>query len=401
MRVDVPLLRHQHEFVSDFETPYLALVGGYGSGKTRSLVLKMILLASKNVGCDLALLAPTNSMGRDVLQPELDRQLQELNLPYTYRASPLPSYTVRFSNGSSRLLLRSCENYRRLLGLNLAGFGCDELDSIPTDVATAAWRVLMSRLRAGNIRQGFCSTTPEGYKFVWQFWVKEASSDRKLIRARTEDNPFLPEGFIESLLQNFPPELVASYLNGEFTNLTQGKVYSNFDRVLNACNDVIAKFDMLHAGCDFNVGKTCCLIHVLRDGQPRAVDELVGCLDTPGLIKAIQQRYPEHCLRGLIVIYPDASGAARDSTNANPKTRSRILAVNAMLCNARNERRYLINIQACPSLVESLEQQVYDASGQPDKTRNLDHSVDAAGYFVHKMYPIANRRLTQGPVVWQ
>lgn len=420
MRVDVKLLRHQHQFVTDWDSTYLALVGGYGSGKTRALVLKLILLASKNPGCDLALLGPTNSMTRDVVQAELDRQLHELNLAYDYRASPLPVYTLRFSNGESRLLLRSAENYRRLLGLNLAGFGVDELDSIPDVIATAAWRVLMSRLRAGRVRQGVCVTTPEGFRFCHRFWIKEAASDRKLVRAKTRDNPFLPEGYIESLLNSFPPQLINAYLNGEFTNLNQGRVYPNFDRLLNTCTDVVGRYDHLHIGIDFNVGKMAGVVHLVRDGQPRAIDEFVGLRDTPELIQAVEQRYPEQVWRGQISVYPDATGAARDSTNAsesdigllrqagfrvvtsssNPKVRDRVLAMNALFCNAKEERRYRVNVNRCPDYTEALEQQTYTDKGEPDKEHGFDHCVDAAGYYIHRGFGIKARGWGQGAAVW-
>ena len=49
------------------------------------------------------------------------------------------------------------------------------------------------------------------------------------------------------------------------------------------------------------------VVYVVRDGVWHAVDELTGIYDTPELIAAIKQKYPEHNIR----IYPDASGGSR------------------------------------------------------------------------------------------
>ena len=47
---------------------------------------------------------------------------------------------------------------------------------------------------------------------------------------RTQDNPHLPEDFIERMQANYDPSMLQAYLNGEFTNLTTGQVYDRFVR---------------------------------------------------------------------------------------------------------------------------------------------------------------------------
>ena len=73
--------------------------------------------------------------------------------------------------------------------------------------------------------------------------------------------------------------------------------------------------------------------------------------------------------------------------------KDRVLSVNAML-NKDGKRRYKVNPQTCPHLVESLEKQAYDKTGEPDKSGGLDHIIDAAGYFVTYRYPIVKRTAT-------
>lgn len=64
------------------------------------------------------------------------------------------------------------------------------------------------------------------------------------------------------------------------------------------------------------------------------------------------------------------------------------MAVNAVLCSATGQRTLRVNTQRCPVLTACLEQQVYDANGEPDKAADRDHAPDALGYFVHYHWPL-------------
>ncbi|MGL5005064.1 MAG: terminase, partial [Casimicrobium sp.] len=82
----------------------------------------------------------------------------------------------------------------------------------------------------------------------------------------------------------------------------------------------------------------------------------------------------------------------------NPAVRDRVNAVNAMILNDLGARRFLVNTSACPTLTESLEQQAYADSGEPDKSTGHDHPNDAIGYFLTKKYPITKRITTAEPL---
>ena len=178
-----------------------------------------------------------------------------------------------------------------------------------------------------------------------------------------------------------------------------GRVYPDFERQENFTHQTLADFPYLpvHIGVDFNVGKMHTTVAVVKDYKPLILDEIVGCRDTQALIAEIKRRYPQRA----IYIYPDASGR-HNSSNAsssdvaqlenagfqvfakrsNPAVRNRIASVNGQICNGKNERKLLINIQKCPQLVKSLEQQTYK-DGRPEESNDLDHSVDALGYFCY------------------
>ena len=420
--MSVSLLQHQYDFVTDTNTRYLALIGGYGSGKTISFCYKAIHLASMNVGHVGALLEPINSMLHDVLIPEMENCLLEAGIPYKYKVSPLPQFTLYFESGECTLLLRSGENFRRLAGLNLAFFGVDECDTIAKHIATPMWRMLQSRLRRGNVYQGFTTSTPEGFGFLYEFFEKNGDKDdRRYISAKTRENPFLPPEFIQSLLENYPQELVEAYLNGKFVNMTSGRIYYKFDRRDNhtaiTIEDIInankGKKDIyqrplplptLHIGMDFNVGKMAAIVHVIDDMGPIALDEIVDARDTEQMINLIKERYPQFS----ISVYPDSSGGSRHTSNSstsdlnmlrtagfnvvvgntNPPVKDRINSMNMAFCNNDGVRRYRVNTHKCKRYTETLEQQVYDNNGMPDKKNDHDHPNDAAGYFVYSKYPV-------------
>lgn len=421
--MSVKLLTHQFEFVTDTTTRYLGLIGGYGTGKTISFCYKAIHLASLNVGYTGVLLEPTNAMVQDVLIPEFEACLQEAGIPYKFKASPLPQFELRFSTGTTTILFRSGENYRRLAGLNLAFFGVDECDTIEKKVAWKMWRMLQSRLRRGAVYQGFTTSTPEGFGFLYEFFEKELNkTDRRYIRARTMDNPFLPEEFIVSLKENYPAELIAAYLEGRFVNLAAGQIYYKFDRRLNHTDysiddvrkSVEGKFDIhgrpiplpaLHIGMDFNINKMAAIVHVTDALGPIAVDEIIDARDTEDMVNIIKERYPDF----NITVYPDSSGKNRSHASVaaptdhhilraagfsvvvgstNPPVKDRINSMNMALCNSDGVRAYRINTNKCKRYTETLEQQTYDANGQPDKSNDTDHPNDAGGYFIHNKYPV-------------
>ncbi len=183
-------------------------------------------------------------------------------------------------------------------------------------------------------------------------------------------------------------------------------VYHRFDRILNACTDIVKLDDRLHIGMDFNVTNMSAVVHVIRNGFPRAVGEIAGVEDTPAMVAAIKSRYPNHS--GLISVYPDASGQSRKSTNAstsdvamlrqagflvvvdgaNPSVKDRINAMNTAFCNPIGDRLYLVNDKECKAYVESLEKQAWK-NGEPDKSKGFDHLPDGSGYFICKFMPIA------------
>lgn len=411
----IELTKPQFRLVTT-EKQFPAMVAGFGAGKTNALMKRCLFLKFKYPGQNVAYYLPTYDLVRTIAFPRFIEELAAIGMfekeHYTLVQSLTPM--IKF-HGAGQIILRTMDNPGRIVGYEVADSFIDELDTLKTDDAKNAWQKILARNRQkkpdGSKNTIAVGTTPEGFKFVYEKWKQNPpSGEYELIKASTYSNARnLPETYIDDLLADYPSNLISAYLEGEFVNLTSGSVYFEYDRELNRSLESIRPGEPLHIGMDFNVGKMAAVVFVQRDGQPHAVDELTGLLDTPAMIAAIKRRFPNHA----IFIYPDASGTARKTNNAsesdlsllrgaftvlantsNPFVKDRVLAMNRMICSG-GKRRLRVNYDTCPAFAEALEKQAYDKNGEPDKSMSLDHVVDAGGYFICFRFPVINSRVVK------
>ena len=412
----------QARFLS-LEQKYRAYVAGFGSGKTWVGCSGMLAHAYEFPKINQGYFAPTYPLIRDIFYPTIEEVAETLNLRAKVKKGDHEVDVFSGSRYRCTIICRSIDDPANIVGFKIGHALIDEFDLLAIKKAEQAWRKIQARMRykVSGVRNGIdVTTTPEGFKYVYRLFVKavrenpERAARYGLIQASTFDNEAnLPDDYIDSLLESYPPELIQAYLEGQFVNLLSGTVYHQFDRKLNHTNEVHKANETLFIGMDFNVGKMAAITHVKRSQNPCAVDEIVNGYDTPDMIRKIKERYWEY--RGgdyrktcEIRIYPDASGDSRKSVNAsttdlaqlkaagfsvhapkaNPPIKDRVNAMNAMFCNAKGERRYTVNTDRCPTYSDCLEQQPWSESGEPDKKGDLDHAPDAGGYFIHKEYPI-------------
>lgn len=378
-----------------------AFVGGFGSGKTSAAIARIMRLKRLCPKQDVAYYLPTYGLVEDIAFQRFPAMFDRLGLAYKLNRQ---SATLQTDLG--RIIFRTMDNPDRIVGFEVAHSILDELDTLPIEKARNVWNKVIARNRQKAFTASgkpvansvAVSTTPEGFRFVHERWVKNKVQGYDLFRAKTMDNVAnLPDGYIENLRNSYSSQLLAAYLEGEFCNLTAGSVYAEYDRALNASRETIHPNEALHIGMDFNVAHGAAVVHVLRGDEPHAVAELTEVFDTPAMIALLNRDYPEH----PIFIYPDASGNNRKSNNAsesdisllkaarfrvcvnpaNPAVKDRVLSMNRMLHN-EGVRRYRVNPQHCPHLVESLEKQAYNKNGEPDKEGGLDHICFSASTLV-------------------
>ena len=401
------LLPAQKEFVEDKEHLIVAMVAGFGSGKTRALCARAVLAALDLPGTVMAVFEPTAVLLRDVFCRAFDDFLEEYDIPYDFRVSPLPEYKIHTPAGSTTILCRATETWNRIRGQTLSQILCDEIDTSPKEVGAKAVEMFLARLRGGDNPQLMLASTPEGYGVLYNLMIEEGHKpDRHLIKACTYDNPYLPEGFVDSLYENYDSNLVASYVRGEFTLLDNTRVYPYFDRDVHWTDDSIKDDERVWCGLDLNVG-ACFLQIMIRRGEEFHVVEEAYPEDTPKVVEFLTKRFPKQLANNDLVVIPDAASRQRTTTNAkesdlsllkrggfvvkvqssNPAVQDRVNCVNVLL----RANRLRVH-QNCKYLIKSLEQQAYAKNGTPTKgiggKDDVSGPVDSLGYALSYLAPL-------------
>ncbi len=417
MQATLKLNKPQFEFISH-PKKFSAFVGGYRSGKTFVGCVRLCINALEHPGIPQGYFAPTYPQIADIFYDTIPGVAEGFGL----FADIVPSNKrvhLRDSKGRclSTIVCKSMEHPHRIVGFNIAHALVDEIDCMPIKKADSAWKKIIARMSTvwpGRDENTIdVTTTPEGFNWVYRKFVKELAANPAqrplygIVHASTRQNAKnLPKDYIPSLRESYPANLVDAYIDGQFVNLVSGSVYPNFCRRLNHTDETIRPGEELHVGMDFNINRMAACVFVIRDGEPRQLDELTSLFDTPAMIAALLERFPGH----KITVYPDASGKNRKSVNgsesdhsllkqagftvrvnpANPMVRDRVLAVNAMFLNGEGLRRLKVNTDKCPVTTQVLEQQAYNEQGEPNKDGTED-PADAFGYFVVHRFPIIKR----------
>jgi hypothetical protein len=395
------MLQHQREF---WELPNFIklLVGGYGCGKTRIGALRSIWCSYVNAPVPHLYVSPSYKQARKTVIISIKELLDAAKIRYSYNKT---NHEFVVKNWNGNIWIGSGDQPDSLKGPNLGSAGIDE----PFLMKEEVFDNVLSRLRhpEAKHRELFLTGTPE--QLNWGYEVArnvDGRYDLGLVVGRTADNVHLPRQFVTMLEKAFDEQQRAAYMNGEFLNLTAGRVYKFFNRLVHVRGDGGGEGGMtppvregeIMAGIDFNVDyMTAVVFSVLDERHIHCFDEVrLKDASTYDLAEVLDERYPG------ITVFPDPAGRARKSSSdrtdftilkekgfvvearqAHPPVKSRVNAVNKLL------REGLLTVENCPHLVRDLEQVVWK-NGEIDKlTRpELTHASDAIGYAVEKLFPV-------------
>jgi phage terminase large subunit len=385
------------------EEAYPAFVAGFGAGKTEALILRALIGKIINACTNRAFYEPTYDLMRVIAWPRFEEILETNNMPFKLFRSP---HNILNIEGAGKIIFRSMDTPQRIIGYEVADSDIDELDTLKPKDAAEVWRRVLSRNRQkkpdGSVNTIGVATTPEGFGHVHKHWGQGKANRKgyRLIQAPTYSNPHLPEGYIQSLRDIYPENLIEAYIEGIFVNLANGTIYNSYNRLVHTCTAKVRPLEQLRIGMDFNVTKQVAIVYVVRNGKWLAVDEFVDMYDTPSTIDAIKAKYGGHS----IIVYPDASGNSRKTVDAslsdilllreagfsirahasNPRVKNRIMSTNAAFQN----KILYVNEEACPVFSSCLEKQTYKDNGDPDKSNGVDHANDAGTYPIVYEMPI-------------
>lgn len=222
--IDYTPLPHQEAFHKS-NAQYRLNIGGFGSGKTLGSCVEVVAHALSTPNGRTLITAPTLSIVKDAIIPELEKVLPKWYIAYS-RKSPSPYYKL---NNGHQILVYSSIDQEKLRSLNLTAFYIEEGSGVDYSI----FDQLMTRLRnkAGIVRDkdgkelhynfmGIVSSNPE------DGWIKDnfllhsdkiygspsvdVASYEPLMNVErqkhfhafissTRDNKHLPKGYIERM----------------------------------------------------------------------------------------------------------------------------------------------------------------------------------------------------------
>lgn len=418
---EAEVLPHQLKFIQS-SAIHPALVGGFGSGKTEGGLRRGMALKTFPQH-KLAVYAPTF---RDIRDTWWEKFI-EFNEHFHLKWNLNKQYNVMTIQNFGRVFFRSMKNPEFIVGYDVHDSLIDELDVLPTDKARVVWNKVIARNRSvrpdGRPNTVAVTTTPEGFKFTYETFVKKASKLTEIIHARTQDNPFLPDDYIPTLRESYDPMMLEAYLGGQFVNLTKGTVYYAFKKDKHHQKTNI-NFDPTLPICicvDFNVNPMSWVIVQFRSRTDIRIlfEHVKANTSTPdhciSLLIKLKERYPSVDFSKVpCVVYGDAAGEHRDTRStytdyalinehfrpffksieykvpaANPPVQTRVLTVNNIL-----SKDGVVKISKdVIELIEDFLQVVYTKDGVVDKSNSKrTHTSDGFGYFVAIECPIVHQR---------
>lgn len=394
---------HQKQIISaPFAYPgfsYFFLCGGYGCGKSFSIVLMIIVLTKRYQGEDvvIGLCSTTITLLKKTVILDLEKIFKKTGSHFEYNQQD-NIITI----GTIRFLLIATGQPTDIYGPNINICLCDEIDELPEQKAIEAHKALSERTRITlpDGRKPFIMyfSTVHGYRGLYKV-VQKLKKDRLqfcLVRGLTKNNTELDPQYVKNLYAIYDEQERLAYLEGMFVNLMSGRVYSEY----NEEKHKIKPFDFgreytVMIGQDLNSGFSKAAAVIKKDKKL-----FITCgWSFPEIGHApriMRQKYPQN----EILWFPDCAGKeiikgykqqiidngimCRIGT-ANPRILDRVFYVNKLF---RMGLLFIFDCKETEELSEALKVRAYDQNGKPEKgqgEKSPDHFCDALEYVIYRI----------------
>lgn len=440
-RLRVPVSPKQGDFLRS-DADFTLFCGGVGSGKTAGGA--MWAVRELCVGAGLGLIAANtySQLSRVTLRAMIEA-LDRIGLRYVFGTRPPASWgksaftkhdgvlSARVGRSLRQVVAAQLGSYDYLRGIEIRWAWLDET----RDTSPEAFDVVMGRLRGGGpdaARRMAVTTTPNGFNWLHDRFIsngERALTNRNVVFATSRDNPWLPPGYVESLLANYNPRLAAQEVEGRFVSLAEGQAYAEFSRERHIDATIMYRQDLpLVHSWDFNVNPLCSVVLQFdqKSGVVHVIDEIhiEGSARTRDATGEFVARYGPGGLghKGQAKVYGDCSGNAR-RTNAehtdfqiirseyekafpgrcqvvqrygsNPGVAGSVQDVNSMLLNSKSQVRLKLHPR-CEYTIRDLEQVSFKpGTREIDKSNpSLTHHSDALRYYISAEHPAVSSKMT-------
>lgn len=221
---DAPLVLqpHQWAYASDIRPGIVYGAGGWGSGKSYALLVKIGLLLSYNPpGTRGAIVLPTGPLLSKFMRAQFMPAFRRLLSDFS------KSEMVATIHGDREIFFISAFEPERMELLTLAWAVGDEAGLWPHETM----RQMVSRVRDPRARYrqvSFVGVPRYGWLHDEFCGVTDSSGDRRTYRLKTSDNAKAPPQYLDSLLSACPARMRKCYLEGEFV-APGGNVFPEYD----------------------------------------------------------------------------------------------------------------------------------------------------------------------------
>jgi phage terminase large subunit len=404
-------LPHQQEFREAAE-PDVALVGGYGAGKTITLAACAMEDAIRYPG-NRILVGRFTAVALRETTWETFRRLVIGGLATGQKPLPrswFPSDSKlgwregkahwELKNGSS-VIFRHLDEPLELGSFFLGSVYLDEAEQIPEEVAL---ELSGPRLRHVGVPHKFRVVTNFcGHNWVWRWFVHDKSPRRRCIEVTSFHNPTLPADTVERL-KALPEDVLRRRVYGSW-DVFEGQVFSEFDEAIHVCDPFPIPTDWRRfRGLDIGLeAPTACVwlavsptgkIYVTQEhyqsGWTVAQHAERILLASAG--QTIQNTFvdPSACNRDAVSGRSVADEYNRLGLYLSPGVRdprTRAARIRELLHSDGDREPQLMIFRTCHDTIENIRQYrrrtVKD--GADDRERFLkrdDHAVDALGYAI-------------------
>lgn len=387
---------------------------GRRSGKTERAKRFVVREAMCEAG-SYFVAAPTRDQVKRIYWNDLKRLAFTSVLPEKPSESDL---IIRFPNGSTISLI-GLDQPQRMEGVFWTGGIIDEI----ADIRETAWNENIS-----PALDTFNPTRPDSKAWCWLIGVPDGLNHYYDMAeyARTSGDPdwklyswksadILPAEIIESAKRRMSARQFRQEYEASFETAS-GRVYEDYDAILNATNETLQSHEQIMWHHDFNYTPLSSAIGVKRNGGKDfyILDEIVltSAVSRQSALEFVE-KFKNHQNR-KVIIYGDPAGRAGEKHGhasdytemeqvlrannwqverrvkpAAPAIRDRQNAVRAKICNAAGERSLFVNPAKAPYAHKGLATvQIKKGSTFLEEDSDYQHITTAIGYCVDHEWPL-------------
>lgn len=381
------------------ELDWFILAGGYGCGKSFSIVLCILDIVKTYNGQDVSvgIGSITITLAKKTIWKDLSAILKRSHSRYTFNKQD-NTLTI----GTVTFFFIAIEQPEDIYAYNLNIFLCDEIDELSQQKVLEANKAIRERTRLmlpdGRIPYIMYFTTVQGYRGLYNVVqaLKRAKQRYMLVRGETRANTTLARSYVDSLYAIYDENERLAYLEGRFVNLRAGRVYPDYDEGKNKVSPFpITAGEVIYIGQDLNSGFSKAAA-IIKYKKKLYIVRGWSFEDIGVAPRKMRSTYPEQKL----IWYPDCSGKEilkgyKDEIieegiecrigSHNPRIIDRVFYVNKLF---RMGLLYVFDYKETDIVSEALKTRQYNDMGQPEKGKgedSPDHICDGLEYAIYRI----------------